>query len=254
MRWLCDLVGYGDGQLRRCSTSGGVMANFIAMALVRDVHLPRAERRRQARRGARARRRPRLRLRPDALLDRPGARRARLPARDAGRRPGRRAASASTARRSPRPSRGPRRRSAPVRDRRRRRLDEHGLRRPRSPSSPTLADARGPVAPRRRGLRRRRPAVGAGRGRVPGLELADRVTVDPHKWFFQAYDIGGARGPRRAALRDTFGDRSARVLPRRRGPAGRGRRRPRRRPRRPAQLLQARLRGDPPVARAEAVG
>jgi aromatic-L-amino-acid decarboxylase len=27
--------------------------------------------------------------------------------------------------------------------------------------------------------------------RVPGLELADSVTVDPHKWFFQAYDIGG---------------------------------------------------------------
>jgi len=27
--------------------------------------------------------------------------------------------------------------------------------------------------------------------KVPGLELADSVTVDPHKWFFQAYDIGG---------------------------------------------------------------
>jgi aromatic-L-amino-acid decarboxylase len=27
-------------------------------------------------------------------------------------------------------------------------------------------------------------------GRVPGLELADSVTIDPHKWFFQAYDIG----------------------------------------------------------------
>ena len=26
--------------------------------------------------------------------------------------------------------------------------------------------------------------------RVPGLERADCVTVDPHKWFFQAYDIG----------------------------------------------------------------
>jgi glutamate/tyrosine decarboxylase-like PLP-dependent enzyme len=28
-------------------------------------------------------------------------------------------------------------------------------------------------------------------GRVAGLELADSVTVDPHKWLFQAYDIGG---------------------------------------------------------------
>ena len=27
-------------------------------------------------------------------------------------------------------------------------------------------------------------------GRVPGLDLADSVTIDPHKWFFQAYDVG----------------------------------------------------------------
>ena len=27
--------------------------------------------------------------------------------------------------------------------------------------------------------------------RVPALERADSVTIDPHKWFFQAYDIGG---------------------------------------------------------------
>ena len=33
--------------------------------------------------------------------------------------------------------------------------------------------------------------------RVPDLDRADSVTVDPHKWFFQAYDIGGLRGPRR---------------------------------------------------------
>ena len=26
---------------------------------------------------------------------------------------------------------------------------------------------------------------------MPDLDLADSVTVDPHKWFFQAYDIGG---------------------------------------------------------------
>jgi glutamate/tyrosine decarboxylase-like PLP-dependent enzyme len=39
LRWLCDLVGYGTGSFG-ILTSGGVMANFIAMALVRDVHLP----------------------------------------------------------------------------------------------------------------------------------------------------------------------------------------------------------------------
>jgi aromatic-L-amino-acid decarboxylase len=40
--------------------------------------------------------------------------------------------------------------------------------------------------------------------RVPGLELADSVTVDPHKWFFQAYDIGALLVRRRGDLRDTF--------------------------------------------------
>jgi glutamate/tyrosine decarboxylase-like PLP-dependent enzyme len=40
--------------------------------------------------------------------------------------------------------------------------------------------------------------------RVPGLELADSVTVDPHKWFFQAYDIGGLVVRRREDLRRTF--------------------------------------------------
>ena len=40
--------------------------------------------------------------------------------------------------------------------------------------------------------------------RVPGLELADSVTVDPHKWFFQAYDIGGLVVRRREDLHRTF--------------------------------------------------
>ncbi|MFN8631333.1 MAG: hypothetical protein U0838_13760 [Chloroflexota bacterium] len=50
IRWLCDLVGYGPGSFGLC-TSGGVMANFIAMALVRDIHL-RASRARTGLRGA----------------------------------------------------------------------------------------------------------------------------------------------------------------------------------------------------------
>jgi glutamate/tyrosine decarboxylase-like PLP-dependent enzyme len=40
--------------------------------------------------------------------------------------------------------------------------------------------------------------------RVPGLERADSVTVDPHKWFFQAYDIGGLVVRRREDLLATF--------------------------------------------------
>jgi glutamate/tyrosine decarboxylase-like PLP-dependent enzyme len=40
--------------------------------------------------------------------------------------------------------------------------------------------------------------------RVPGLERADSVTVDPHKWFFQAYDIGGLIVRRKQDLLTTF--------------------------------------------------
>lgn len=40
--------------------------------------------------------------------------------------------------------------------------------------------------------------------RVPDLERADSVTVDPHKWFFQSYDIGGLVVKSREDLRETF--------------------------------------------------
>ena len=67
-----------------------------------------------------------------------------------------------------------------------------------------LARAEGLLAARRRGLRRRRAALAARGARVPGLELADSVTVDPHKWFFQAYDIGALVVRRRDDLLRTF--------------------------------------------------
>ena len=41
-------------------------------------------------------------------------------------------------------------------------------------------------------------------GRVRGLDLADSITIDPHKWFFQAYDIGGLLVRRRGDLISTF--------------------------------------------------
>ncbi len=40
--------------------------------------------------------------------------------------------------------------------------------------------------------------------RVPGLDRADSVTVDPHKWFFQAYDVGAVIVRRREDLLTTF--------------------------------------------------
>jgi len=41
-------------------------------------------------------------------------------------------------------------------------------------------------------------------GRVPGLQLADSVTIDPHKWFFQAYDLGAILVRDGGHLRATF--------------------------------------------------
>ena len=46
------------------------------------------------------------------------------------------------------------------------------------------------------------------RDRVPDLHRADTVTVDPHKWFFQAYDIGGLVVRDGTQLAQTFGGRS----------------------------------------------
>jgi L-2,4-diaminobutyrate decarboxylase len=37
--WLCDLVGYDAATSFGLLTSGGVMANFMAMTLARDLHL-----------------------------------------------------------------------------------------------------------------------------------------------------------------------------------------------------------------------
>ena len=57
-------------------------------------------------------------------------------------------------------------------------------------------------------------------GRVPGLELADSVTVDPHKWFFQAYDIGGLMVRDGSLLERTFGARKPEYYRGGEGPAG----------------------------------
>jgi glutamate/tyrosine decarboxylase-like PLP-dependent enzyme len=46
------------------------------------------------------------------------------------------------------------------------------------------------------------------RDRVTDLDRADSVTVDPHKWFFQAYDIGGLLVRDGRMLRAVFGGRS----------------------------------------------
>lgn len=201
VRWLCDLAGLGPGSFGLL-TSGGVMSNFMALAIARDVHLARLlegagaadefpaavsqppPRGRQLE-GVRvyasdqahfsiARALDELGFPRDTLvvvpsdedlvLRAPAVERAIGQDRSAGLRPLAIAAVAGSTS------------SGSVDD------------------VPELARvARG------EGLWLHVDAAygGAARlsardaGRLPGLELADSVTLDPHKWFFQAYDIGG---------------------------------------------------------------
>ena len=96
VRWLCDLVGYERRTSFGLLTSGGVMANFLAMALARDIHLAALRGLTAPPRGAALEGVAGLHVRPDALLDRAGTRRAGLPAGDARRPADRRPTSACT--------------------------------------------------------------------------------------------------------------------------------------------------------------
>lgn len=217
VRWLCDLAGYGPGSFGLLA-SGGVMANFIAMALVRDIHLRRLRGldrppRAGALEGARvyasdqahfsiARALDELGFPPETLAVLPSDERFRLHAapvaaaiaadRTAGLTPLAIAAVAGTTNTG----------SVDL--------------------VPELADLAA-----REGLWLHVDAAygGAARlserdaSRVPGLERADSVTIDPHKWFFQAYDIGALVVRDGSLLRATF-DRRPEYYRGGEGPAG----------------------------------
>ena len=159
VRWLCDLVGYGEGSFGLL-TSGGVMANFMGMALARDLHLGRSRGlsgppRGKDLEGARvytsdqthfsiARALDELGFPPDTLVV--------LPADDEFHLRGAPVAAAIT----PRPGG----RTDPVRDRGGRRLDEHGFGRRHRRTRGRRHDRR-TVAARRCGVWRRSAPVGA---------------------------------------------------------------------------------------------
>jgi aromatic-L-amino-acid decarboxylase len=202
VHWLCDLVGYGEGGFGLL-TSGGVMANFIALALVRDVHLRRLTTADRPPRGAAlegvrvytgdqahfsiARALDELGFPPETLVVLPTDDRFRLHAAPVG--------------------------AAIARDR------AAGLR-PVAVCAVAGSTNTGSVdlVPELAGLAAREGLWlhvdaaygGAARlsardaARVPGLELADSVTVDPHKWFFQAYDLGALVVRDGDHLRQTF--------------------------------------------------
>jgi aromatic-L-amino-acid decarboxylase len=220
LRWLCDVVGYGRASFGLL-TSGGVMANFIAMALVRDVHLPRirgdeAPPRGRALEGVRvytsdqthfsiARALDELGFPPETLVVLASDERFRLRggavadaiARDraAGLLPIAVAAVAGSTNTGS--------------------VDRVG----------ELAD----VAAREDLWLHVDAAYGAGArlsprdaARVPDLDRADSVTVDPHKWFFQAYDIGGLVVRDGTGLGAAFGGRKPEYYRSGHGPEGRG--------------------------------
>ncbi len=189
VRWLCDLIGFGSRSFGLL-TSGGVMANFMGMALARDIHLGRLLDAGRPPRGAMlegvrvytsdqahfsvARALDLLGFPPATLVVLPSDTDFRLHgatvddavARDriAGHRPFAIAAVAGST----------------------------------NTGSVDLVGELADVAEANDLWLHVDAAYGGGarlsqrdRDRVPDLDRADSVTVDPHKWFFQAYDIGG---------------------------------------------------------------
>ncbi len=189
VRWLCDLVGHGEGSFGLL-TSGGVMANFLAMALARDIQIPRIVGADRPPRGAAlegwrvyvsdqahfsiGRALAELGFPDETLAVVPTDDRFRLQVgpvaeaierdRASGARPLAVAAVAGSTN------------TGSV-------DDVVGLAElARSEGLWYHVDAAYGAAVR---------FSARDAGRVPGMELADSVTIDPHKWFFQAYDIGG---------------------------------------------------------------
>jgi glutamate/tyrosine decarboxylase-like PLP-dependent enzyme len=219
VRWLTDLVGYpapvrgGAGEAGQPGqpgggafgilTSGGVMANFMAMALARDVHLPRLTGIHETPRGrhlegVRVYASDQTHFSIARGLDELGfpAETLHLVAADAdfrlrGGPVGRAIAADRAAGLTP--------------------LAIAAVAGSTNTGSvdalPELAD----VAEREGlwlhvdaaygGAARLSPVLEA---RLPDLHRADSVTVDPHKWFFQAYDLGALLVRRRRDLTDTF--------------------------------------------------
>ncbi len=201
-RWLCDLVGYGPASFG-ILTSGGVMANLMAMTVARDVHLRRILGLARAPRGGQlegvrayaseqthfsiARALDELGFPPETLHLVPADERFRLRGaavaraiaedRAAGLRPWTISAVAGST----------------------------------NTGSVDLTEELADVAAAEGLWLHVDAAYGGGallsardRSRVPGLARADSVTIDPHKWFFQAYDIGGLLVRRGDDLLDVY--------------------------------------------------
>ncbi|MEX2011630.1 MAG: pyridoxal-dependent decarboxylase [Chloroflexota bacterium] len=203
VRWLCDLAGYDDRSFGLL-TSGGVMANFIAMALVRDVHLGsllKADRppRGAALEGVRVYASDQAHFSIARALDElgfPAETLALVGADEAFRLRGAPVAEAIA-----------RDRAAGLRP-----LAIAAVAGSTNTGSVDAVEELADVAARE-GLWLHVDAAYGGAvrlsardaGRVPALERADSVTIDPHKWFFQAYDVGALVVREGRHLAATFG-------------------------------------------------
>jgi glutamate/tyrosine decarboxylase-like PLP-dependent enzyme len=206
VRWLCDLVGYGAESFGLL-TSGGVMANFMGMTLARDLHLGRLLGAGRAPRGAMlegvrvytsdqthfsiARSLDELGFPSATLVVIPADRSFRLRAEPVA--------------------------AAVARDRSAG-LTPFAIAAVAGSTNTGSVDAIGELAELAAAedlwLHVDAAYGGAARlsrrdaGRVPDLDRADSVTVDPHKWFFQAYDIGGLVVRDGTHLAEAFGGRA----------------------------------------------
>jgi glutamate/tyrosine decarboxylase-like PLP-dependent enzyme len=205
IRWLCDLIGYGRGSFGLL-TSGGVMANFIAMAIARDVHATRILRldrppRGRALEGLRVYASDQTHFSIGRALDElgfPPETLVLVPAHDDFRLRGAPVAAAIAADRATG-------------------LTPIAISAVAGATNTGSVDAVGEladVAEREDLWLHVDAAYGAAArlsprdaGRIADLDRAHSVTVDPHKWFFQAYDIGGLMVRRGTELEAVFGGR-----------------------------------------------
>ena len=220
IRWLCDLVGY-NGRSFGILTSGGVMANFIAMVLVRDIHLavqrgaPEPPRGR-ALEGVRVYASDQTHFSIGRALDELGFPPETLAVVAAGDDFRLRAAPVA---------------EAITRDRAAGLLPV-AIAAVAGSTNTGSVDAIGELADlalredlwlhvdAAYGAAARLSARDA--HRVADLDRADSVTVDPHKWLFQAYDIGGLMVRDGTTLAQAFGGRRPEYYRAGHGPEGNG--------------------------------
>ena len=201
-RWLCDLLGYGPESFA-VLTSGGVMANFMALTVARDIHLARLLDTGRPPRGreleeVRVYASDQVHFSIGRALDELGFPTDTLHVVAADERFSLRGPAVAEA----------------IRDDRARGLRPFAICAVAGSTNTGAVDRTDELADvaANEGVWLHVDAAYGGAARlsrrdaprVADLERADSITIDPHKWFFQAYDIGALVMRRGADLLATF--------------------------------------------------